>query len=231
MKILTIILAREGSKRIPNKNIKSLNGKPLVLWTIDVAKQCTAICDILVSTDSKEIVHIANSAGVLAPWLRPSNLSSDNASSVDSVIHGLDWYETNIAKVDGVMLLQPTSPFRSLETLNRGIKLFMNNNSSVIAVSLSTKQIECLKIINKEGFLCDVFDRHRSKDIQNNLYLVNGSLYIANPNIVRNNKSFYDEKTIPLIINSEEESLDIDTYFDWMLAEAIVQRRKQNPCD
>lgn len=93
MRILALITARGGSKRLPGKNIKLLGEKPLVIWSIDVLRDITEISDILVSTDDPKIADICRKAGAYVPWLRPSELSSDSSSSVDVAIHALDWYE------------------------------------------------------------------------------------------------------------------------------------------
>jgi CMP-N-acetylneuraminic acid synthetase len=132
MKILALITARGGSKRLPGKNIKLLGSKPLILWSIDVAKNNLDICDILVSTDNPAIAEISREAGAKVPWLRPSELATDNASSVDVALHALDWYEASKGSVDGILLLQPTSPFRTPETVPRGIELFRINNYQTV---------------------------------------------------------------------------------------------------
>ncbi|HIF59709.1 MAG TPA: acylneuraminate cytidylyltransferase family protein, partial [Rhodospirillales bacterium] len=124
MRILALITARGGSKRIPGKNIRPLGGKPLIVWSINVAKDIAGIVDILVSTDDKNILEIAKSAGALVPWSRPPELATDTASSVDVCLHALAWYEKEIGRIDGLMLLQPTSPFRSRKSVLRGIELF-----------------------------------------------------------------------------------------------------------
>ena len=135
MKMLAVVTARMGSKRLPGKNIKLLGGKPLINWTIEVAREIDEICEVFVTTDSAEIAGVARNAGAYAPWLRPNDLASDSASSVDVVLHALNWYEENIQKVDGVLLLQPTSPFRSHSTIREGLKLYNTVNESVVAVS------------------------------------------------------------------------------------------------
>ncbi len=93
MRILALITARGGSKRIPGKNIRPLGGKPLIVWSINVAKDIVGIVDILVSTDDKNILEVAKNAGALVPWSRPPELATDTASSVDVCLHALDWYE------------------------------------------------------------------------------------------------------------------------------------------
>ena len=128
MKILALIPARGGSKRLPKKNILPLGGKPLISWTIDAVKDTPEIVDILVSTDSCEIASVARAAGALVPWLRPDVLSTDTATSMDVCLHALDWYEEKYGDVDGLLLLQPTSPFRDKNTITKGIELFQSHH-------------------------------------------------------------------------------------------------------
>ena len=129
MKILVLILARGGSKRLPNKNILKLGKKHLINWSIDFAKKIPFVCDILVSTDSKKIGLIAKKRGALVPWMRSKKLSLDISKSYPAALHAINWYENKIKKVDGVMFLQPTSPFRRLKTINKCISIFKKNKS------------------------------------------------------------------------------------------------------
>ena len=101
MRILALVTARAGSKRLPGKNIRPLGGKPLIVWSIDIAKNIREICDILVSTDCPDIAAVSQKAGAYVPWLRPAELATDTASSVDVAIHALDWYEAEKGAVDG----------------------------------------------------------------------------------------------------------------------------------
>jgi CMP-N,N'-diacetyllegionaminic acid synthase len=139
MRILALIPARGRSKRLPGKNIRVLGDKPLIVWSIDVAKDIPEICDILVSTDDSAIASICTDAGALVPWLRPADLATDTASSVDVVLHALDWYETQKGKVDGILLLQPTSPFRTKETMHKGIELFQSKHQCSVLPSSTTR--------------------------------------------------------------------------------------------
>ena len=136
MRILALIPARGGSKRLPGKNIRILGSKPLIVWSIDVAKNIPEICDILVSTDDAVIASICKDAGALVPWLRPAELATDTSSSVDVAQHALDWYEKQKGTVDGILLLQPTSPFRTKESIHKGIEIFKEHGRKpVLAVS------------------------------------------------------------------------------------------------
>ena len=112
MKVLALIPARGGSKRVPGKNVRDLAGKPLIIWTLDAVRGVEGIVDVLVSTDDPGIAAVASSAGARVPWLRPAHLATDIAGSVDVALHALDWFEMQHGTVDALLLLQPTSPLR-----------------------------------------------------------------------------------------------------------------------
>jgi CMP-N,N'-diacetyllegionaminic acid synthase len=229
MKILALIPARGGSKRLPGKNIKPLKGKPLIVWTIDVVKQIQDICDILVSTDDLEIKSISANAGAYIPWVRPAELATDTASSVDVALHALDWYESEKGSVDGLLLLQPTSPFRSTATVNRGINLFkLNEKKPVLGVS-ATHAHPMWSFRIEEGLLFPFIDalglQTRSQDLPP-VYVVNGSFYLITPKDLRKHRAFVGTGAIPLVYEWEHEALDIDTPWDWKIAEFIASSLK-----
>jgi CMP-N,N'-diacetyllegionaminic acid synthase len=225
MRILSLIPARGGSKRLPGKNVRPLGGKPLVVWSIDVAKIIPEICDILVSTDDPAIAAVCKSSGAFVPWIRPSELATDTASSVDVALHALDWYEAEKGAVDGLLLLQPTSPFRTKETMQRGIELFVQNGlQSVLGVSLTHSHP--MWTLKMEGdylvpFMQEFGVGTRSQDLPS-AYVVNGSFYLISPSELRACRSFMGSKIVPLFIESKQEALDIDTEWDFKLAEFIV---------
>lgn len=225
MKILALIPARGGSKRLPGKNIRLLGGKPLIVWSIDVAKSIPEICDILVSTDDPGIAAVCREAGALVPWLRPAELATDTASSIDVALHALDWYEAKNGPVDGLLLLQPTSPFRTQATVHRGVELFgAKGRQSVLGVS--TTHAHPMWTLKMEGdYLVPFMPEHglgtRSQDLPA-AYVVNGSFYLSSPAQLRAQQSFVGAMTIPLLIESPEEALDIDTEWDWTVADAAL---------
>lgn len=220
MRILAVILARGGSKRLPGKNIKLLGGRPLITWSIDIAKNIPDVCEILVSTDDPSIASVSSAAGALVPWLRPSDLATDNATSVDAVLHALDWYESEHGVVDGVMLLQPTSPYRSSETILEGIKRFIQQRRSVVAVSeVKIDPARCFFIRTDSLKMC-VSNPNTTKEAT---YAVNGALYLISTDELRKNRSFFSTASVPLIVDSPRESLDIDDDFDWWLAERMLE--------
>jgi CMP-N,N'-diacetyllegionaminic acid synthase len=224
MRILALITARGGSKRIPNKNIRLLGGKPLIAWSIDVAKDIPEICDILVSTDDPKIADIARTEQTLVPWLRPAELSTDEASSVDVALHALDWYERENGKVDGILLIQPTFPFRSRETLLKGLNLYrMYKYQPVLGVSpVKDHPLWCFKIEGDhlQSFIDKDGKHFRSQDLPE-AFVTNGVFYLISPDDLRNTHSFYSGDMLPLVIDSPQESLDIDTEWDWSIAEMI----------
>jgi CMP-N-acetylneuraminic acid synthetase len=230
MRILALITARGGSKRIPGKNLRSLGGRPLIVWSIDAAKGIPEICDILVSTDDDAIAEVARNAGALIPWLRPADLASDTAKSVDVALHALDWYEKEFGAVDGLLLLQPTSPFRSHETIVRGIALFrQHDRQPVVAISpADSHPMWCFRVdgMAMRPFIEGSGLHVRSQDLPP-AYVVNGAFYLFTPKHLRRYRSLYSDDMIPLIIERPEESLDIDTEWDWKMAEAVL--RLNNP--
>lgn len=226
MKILAVIPARGGSKRLPRKNVRLLGDRPLIVWTIHSALALGAeLCDVLVSTDDENIARVAAEAGAMVPWLRPPELATDTASSVDVCLHALEWYENTLNPVDALLLLQPTSPFRRAETLLSGISSFNNNpGASVLGVS-AVKKDTSLRFEVVEGQMIPFDDANlshfRSQDLSS-AYELNGSFYLIKVETLRRNLSFIKGQLIPLITKDEFESIDIDTKLDWLLAEAVV---------
>ena len=233
MKILALVLARGGSKRLPGKNIRMLGGKPLINWSIDAALGVPGICEVLVSTDDPAIAQVCRAAGALVPWLRPAELASDTASSVDVALHALDWYEAQHGAVDALLLLQPTSPFRSRLSIERGIALFAAHCAdpgtaagTVQVVGVSPCAAHPLWAMKLEGgrlvpFVPGAGLQTRSQDLPD-AYMLNGAFYLTAPGQLRASRTFAGPGAVPLVIESAQEALDIDTPFDWIVAQAVL---------
>jgi CMP-N,N'-diacetyllegionaminic acid synthase len=197
----------------------------LIAWSVDVARDLPDICDILVSTDDAAIAGVARNAGALVPWLRPAELATDTASSVDVCLHALDWYEGGNGKVDGLLLLQPTSPFRSRDTVLRGIDLFrVGNHKPVVGVSpAGAHPLWCFRI--EDGALRPFIDspnpQLRSQDLPP-AYVVNGALYLITPDDLRKRHSFMGDDAMPLVSAEPREGIDIDSEWDWKIAETVL---------
>lgn len=228
MKLLALVPARGGSKRIPNKNIRALGDKPLIAWTLDTIRGVSDVADVLVSTDSSAIAEVALAQGALVPWLRPAELATDTATSMAVCMHALDWYESERGPIDGLLLLQPTTPFRTQENIQKGIDLFRENPRHCV-VSFSHAESHPMWCYRLEGDKILPFIENtstqaiRSQDLPP-AYVVNGALYLASPTYLRENNSFLGHRTIPLVMEDPRETLDIDTEWDWLLAETLLKQ-------
>lgn len=227
MRILALVPARGGSKRIPGKNARPLGAKPLILWTIDAVRGLAGICDTLVSTDDGTLARMTEEAGALVPWLRPADLATDTATTVDVARHALDWYESERGSVDGLLLLQPTSPFRTRAALTRGLELFREHDGRpVIGVSRAASHpSHCFRVERERlvAFVAGAPGRFliRSQDLPP-AYVVNGSFYLVSPSDLRSRGSFFGDDMVPLISDDARDALDIDDEPDWARAEAAV---------
>lgn len=227
MKILALIPARGGSKRLPGKNIKPLGGLPLIAWTIRAAHECGCCADVLVSTDDPAIAAVAREHGASVPWLRPPELATDTASSIDVVIHAVNAFEKENGPVDGVLLLQPTSPFRSTDSIRRAVTLFRESGGSYPVVSVSPASSHpawCFRQAGEglEPFLGWPAVGQRSQDLEP-AWMLNGSIYLISPARLRTERSFLAPDTRPLLMSDAVEAIDVDTPSDFALCEANVQ--------
>ena len=222
-KIIAIILARGGSKRLKNKNIKKLKNIPLINWTINVAIKSKKFCNIIVSSDSEKILKTIKIDGNKILILkRPKEYAYDNSTSEDAILHALKWYEKKFSKIDYITLLQPTSPFRSLRTINRGLKEIANSKTNaVIAVQRIKSQLS-----DKRSFYVtknNLCKEMKSSNTSNKLYKISGLFYLIKKNFFIKKHNFSPSKFKPLIINSQKENIDIDTIEDWNFAKKFVE--------
>jgi len=225
LKILALIVARGGSKRLPGKNIRVLGGRPLLAWSVQAVRGIEDVCDILLSTDDHEIARVGRDSGALVPWLRPAELASDTASSVDVCLHALDRYQADRGAVDGMLLLQPTSPFRSRTSVLRGIELFKRDPSRpVVGVSPAASHPQrCFRL--EHGRLRPFLDPKglnlRSQDLTP-AYVINGAFYLIAATQLREQCSLFDDEMVPLLMEAPAERIDIDSESDWQAAESML---------
>ena len=222
MKILYVIPARGGSKGIPHKNIKLLNGKPLIYYSIDVARQLTTDDHICVSTDDDEIIKVVENYGLKVPFKRPDHLATDIAATNDVLLHALNFYESNGILYDLIVLLQPTSPLRLASHVIQALKLYNNNIDMVVSVK-KTHSASVLCTENEKGYLEFCFNKEglRRQDFPN-YYEYNGAIYLINVNSLR--KVSLSGFTLKKKYTMDEiSSLDIDTEMEWQLAEILIR--------
>ncbi len=225
MKILSIILARKNSKRIKNKNKIILKNKKLIEHTFLAAKKSKLFSQILLTTDDRQIIKLAKKYNVLAPWLRPKNLSNDFTPSYKVIIHAYNWYEKKYGKVDGIFVLQPTSPFRKIKTIKEMIKIFIKNKKRpVINVSKCNEHPEWMvKLQNNKmiPYISKKYFKNRSQSLKK-LYKINGLGYLISPFILKKEKTLVPSNAIPCINKSKIESIDIDDMQDYILAKSLI---------
>lgn len=218
---LVVIPARGGSKGVPYKNIKKLNGKPLIYYTLDCVKDLVPESNICVSTDDLLIKESVEDYGIKVPFLRPSSLATDTAGSFEVILHALDFYDRDF---ENLILLQPTSPFRTANNLNEAIKLYHDDIDMVVSVK-ETKSNPYFTLFEEDddGYLtkCKSASFTRRQDSPK-VWEYNGAIYIINIKSLMTFRSLDFDKKIGYPM-STIESLDIDTQLDWHFAEFCIK--------
>lgn len=221
---LGIIPARSGSKGITDKNIREINHKPLMAYTVEACKRSGIFDEILVSTDSPKYAEIAERFGALVPFLRPEELASDQASSNDVILHVLNEMMQLGKTFDCFMLLQPTSPLRNETHIIESADILIKNQAdSVISICKSDPTSYLTVRLTEEGTVKAPFSgkkQVRRQDIQPE-YRINGAIYLALTSYFIKHKSFYEGKTLPCFM-SAFDSVDIDDDFQLKIAELLL---------
>lgn len=203
-KVLAIIPARAGSKRLPGKNLMPFAGQPLIARTIEVSRSCKSIGRTVVSTDSPDIAAASREAGADVPGLRPAELATDGADTMSVVRDVL-----GRCAAETVVLLQPTSPLRALEDIQGSLDLHLETGRPVVSVCATKPFVYRLS----EAEALDPVSL-------TNLVVPNGAVYVANAANLRDGGSFYDNAIAYRMPASR--SIDIDTHEDFMMALALA---------
>lgn len=228
-KIAALITARGGSKGIPKKNIINLCGSPLIQWTANASLNSKYVDETFLSTDSDEIINSVKKLDVTVPFKRPKNLSSDTATSTDVILHFIDWLNTNRKnEFDTLLLLQPTSPFRKSEHIDKSVKKFFSDKDakSLISVTENVKSPYLSRKINSEGYLENLFNvksEKRRQDIPVTYY-INGAIYLISIKDFMKYKTFQTPKTLNYIM-PYYSSIDIDEPMDLKTAEFYYKQK------
>lgn len=227
MKIFGIIPARKGSKRIKNKNLRVLGDKPLISWTILAGLKSKSISELIVSTDSNKILDVSSEYGITYDGiLRNEKYASDKSSTIDTVIYEIKKRDVISRGFSHVMILQPTSPFRTSNDIDSATQLLKEKSAkSIISVSESNHPAEWINTIDT-SLSMNMF--YESLNFQNNSqsygisYNLNGAIYLIDIEALVSFKSFIlKDKTFAYIMQ-KEKSIDIDDEFDWKLAEKYI---------
>jgi CMP-N-acetylneuraminic acid synthetase len=227
-KILALIPARAGSKGLPGKNIRTLCGKPLIVWTIDKANSSRYLDMVLVTTDSTEIAEISKAAGAHVPFLRPAELATDKASTYDAIHHALDFLKIHEAQTfDYVVLLEPTSPLREDDDIDRMLMQLVGNSAefdSIISVGEVDEHPSTLKRLNGaylEPFCPELLQTTRRQDNEP-AYFPYGVAYIAKTDALLAENTFYTKRCTHFKIK-QYQNYEIDDIYGFLCVESIMK--------
>ncbi|GAB6862948.1 cytidylyltransferase domain-containing protein [Haloplanus litoreus] len=236
MDVLGVVPVRSGSKRVPNKNVRELGGKPLLAHTIEQAASSSVLDRCLISTDDEEIATVAREHGGDAPFLRPDRLATDTASSADAVAHALEWVHERGHEPTIVVLLQVTTPFRTSADIDEAVEKLRRSPEakSIVAVTEYRVPPQWAFEIDDEGRLRSHFSAYdmwddgpgRSQETAT-LYHPNGAVFAARVDSFLADPEFYKQPTISYEMPAER-SLDIDEPYDLELARALYEYRNKN---
>jgi len=229
MNILGLIPARGGSKGVPGKNRKLLNGKPLIVYSIEAALGVDTLTEVLVSTDDEAIAEISRKAGAAVPFLRPAELASDTSPTIDTVLHAIEFYEKTGKEFDAVCLLQPTCPTRTRTDIVESVKAFSESGAdSLISVKAVPHNYNPHWVFEEKGggpFLkiatgeSEIISRRQELP---KAYHRDGSIYIIRADVLKKTRTLYGEK-IAWYASKNPQHVNIDTLEDWAEAEEIMK--------
>lgn len=232
MRVLFLVIGRMGSKGVPGKNIREVGGLPLIAYKILSARKSTFCSRLIVSTENSEISEIARRYGAETPFVRPTELASDTASSMDVVEHAMGWVEENTSELyDALMLLEPSSPFATSMDYDNAINLMIKKDASVVVGIKEAEVSSCfVGPVDPEGRITTIvdsikkLDSHRRQDVEKE-FTMNGAFYLARWEFLRKYRSFYfdRERTYGLPMDSFH-SIEIDEVIDFRWAEFLVNK-------
>lgn len=228
-RVLVYIPARSGSKSIKDKNIVDVAGKPLMAYTIEAAKASKYVDRVIVSTDSEQYGAIAQKFGADVPFLRPSEFATDTSPEMDTTIHLMDWLENNgleyFGKFDIIMRLQATSPLRTAEDIDKGLELFVSKDAdsiiSVFECPVTPLWMNTLpQDLSMANFIPEPIRRKNRQELPTH-YQLNGAIFAARWDFIKQKKSWYGEKSYAFIM-SKEHSVDVDDMLDLEFARFLI---------
>ena len=229
MKNIAIIPARSGSKGLPDKNIRLLNGKPLIAYTIEAAQKSNQFDTVMVSTDSEKYAELAREYGAEVPFLRSKQTSTDTASSWDVVQEVLDGYRSMGCVYDNFCLLQPTSPLRDAQDIIDAFAFYRSKQAtSVISVCEMEHSPRWSNVLDDSRSMANFI---RTKDMvgrqqMDTYYRINGALYLVQVSHFEANHEIYDSGSYAFLMD-KKKSVDIDDKMDFFYAETLLANANQ----
>lgn len=225
--MIAIIPARGGSKGLPGKNIRLLEGRPLIAHSIACAMQAKCIDRIIVSTDDEKIADVSRQFGAEIPFMRPAELATDTACAVDNYIYTIDRLSRECGKnIDEFVVLLPTAPLRISEDIDGAVKIFKDKSAdSVISYTPETHPIRWNKYLDSNGAFENIFDDNLSnrQDLRRSYY-PNGAVYVFRTSLIKMRK-YYSDKSYAYVM-PRSRSVDIDTLEDFEFAEYLMRKNR-----
>lgn len=222
--MIAIVPARGGSKGLPGKNIKDLLGKPMIAYTIEEALKSKYITEVIISTDCTEIEKVALEYGAKSYFLRPEELASDTAKAIDNYIFTIDRLNNEFGyEIENFVVLQPTSPLRTVEDIDGAIELFNNKNAdSVVSYTEEHHPIEWHKYITEDGKFENIFEEKllNRQEIKKS-YFPNGAVFVFDYELIKQGK-YYSDNSYAYIM-SRFRSVDVDTIEDFKYIEFLMR--------
>ena len=222
-KVLAVVPSRAGSKRLPHKNILELSGKPLIAWSIEAGLESEYIDQVVVSTEDETIANIAKEYGAEVPFLRPVELASDKARTIDVLTYTVNKLHEAGDIYDYLVLLQPTSPLRTAIHINEAFDVLSNPKATgVISVCSVNHPVEWTNILPEDGCMDDFnksIDINKRSQDYSKRYQLNGAIYIVDIKKLLSEKTLFLKAGIYSYIMGYRESIDVDTIDDFHVAE------------
>lgn len=227
--VLGVIVARGGSKGLPGKNLRPLDGRPLVVHTIEAALECAALTRTVLSTEDPAILAAGRAAGCPAPFVRPPELAGDRSSTVDVALHAVDWLARHEGfAADVVVLLPATAPLRRAEHILGALEALRDDDGAEAVVAVTEPDYPPYWMLTAaDGRLQWLFPEGAAVDHRQDLpraYRPNGSIYAIHVPVLRAQRTFYPRATAPYVM-PRESSVNIDSEMDVALAEVLLARR------
>jgi len=233
MRYLGLITARKGSKRLLGKNIKLLCGKPLIAYTIEAALASSHLDRVIVSTEDEKITSIARQWGAEVPFRRPDELATDDARSGDVMVHAIEWLSEHESYLpDALVLLQPTCPLRTGRHIDEAIELYEARQADcIVAVSEPEHHPYWMKTMDRDGQLMPLMEvdlrRYHQKQTLPQVWASNSSIYVVQRAFFLAGRNMYGGRTYGYVM-PRSESLDIDTPWDFHMANLIMADRSKS---
>lgn len=231
--VLGMINARGGSKGIPRKNIRPLLGKPLIAWTIEVAKQARYLDRVIVSTEDEEIAAVALRHGAEIPFMRPAELAGDTSLQFDTIRYNLERLESDGPRIDIVVLLQPTSPMRTPGDVEGCLELMTTTNADTVITVAELHQFHPMGIWQRgDGTELKPYYKTElagyNRQVMGPLYWRTGSVYAMRREVILRKRAIYGDKVHGYLVNEPRSWFNIDTDFDWRRMEAWLRNEQSS---